>query len=153
MISDQTLWPPDQTDKHFSTSKHRDNDADSCTTDFFHRTSEPKELAWMENRALVNYAWTQRCCRSCTRHLLKLKIKSGWQIKQPVAHLSSAEEWKLWSAATQSSRLFLQSPHSYHRFTVDPKRWERCVRDSQRGGRYSTTESMCNNKPRGAEWK
>lgn len=38
-------------------------------------------------------------------------------------------------AATLSVGLFLQSSHSYHGFTVNPERWERCVRDSQRGER------------------
>lgn len=35
--------------------------------------------------------------------------------------------------ATLSGSLFSQSSHSYHGFTVNPHRWEWCVRDSQRG--------------------
>lgn len=38
-------------------------------------------------------------------------------------------------AATLSGSLFSQGNHSYHPFIVNPKRWELCVRDSQRGER------------------
>lgn len=41
---------------------------------------------------------------------------------------------KMWGV-TLSASLFLQSSHSYQGFTVNPTRWEWCVRDSQRGER------------------